>query len=122
MAPHLSDGVYVFCTFSTGELPHGLKPICTFAESEGLTAIIEKKEAQQLGLPIALEMRMITLTVHSALEAVGFIAAVSGRLALEGIPCNVVSAYYHDHLFVPARFANRAMEVLASLSASGTGN
>jgi hypothetical protein len=43
---------------------------------------------------------MITLTVHSDLEAVGLLAKVSNKLAQEGISINVVSAYYHDHIFV----------------------
>ena len=45
---------------------------------------------------------MITLDVHSSLESVGFLAAVSARLAAAGIPCNAVSAFHHDHLFVPS--------------------
>jgi len=45
---------------------------------------------------------MITLMVHSALDSVGLTAAVTRQLADEGISCNVVAGYFHDHLFVPA--------------------
>jgi hypothetical protein len=55
---------------------------------------------------------MITLNVHSSLEAIGLTAAVAGRLALHGISANVVAAYYHDHIFVPTADAERAVVVL----------
>ncbi len=44
---------------------------------------------------------LITLEVHSALAAVGMIAAVARALASEGISTNVVVAFYHDYVFVP---------------------
>ncbi|MEY2817195.1 MAG: hypothetical protein RL275_658, partial [Chloroflexota bacterium] len=50
------------------------------------------------------------------LEAVGLTAAVSKALTEANISCNVVAAYYHDHLFVPVKDADRAMDVLLSLS------
>ena len=61
-------------------------------------------------------MTWITLDVHSSLEAVGLTAAVSAALAEENISCNVVAAYYHDHLFVPVADAERAMETLMRLT------
>jgi len=59
---------------------------------------------------------MITLTVHSSLEAVGFLAAITGRLAEAGISVNAVSAYYHDHLFVAEHRADEALRLLQSMS------
>ena len=53
-----------------------------------------------------------------ALEAVGLTAAVSQALAQAGISCNIVAGYYHDHLFVPADEAKRALEVLEALARS----
>ena len=50
--------------------------------------------------------------MHSSLEAVGLLAEVARRLAAHGISVNVVSGYYHDHLFVPV---DRAEEALAAL-------
>jgi len=57
------------------------------------------------------------LTVHSSLEAVGFLAAVSARLAEAGIGVNAVSAFYHDHLLVPEHRADEAFRVLQDMSA-----
>ena len=63
-------------------------------------------------------MRQITLKVHSSLEAIGLTAAMSRALMEAGISANVVAAYYHDHIFVPAADAERAVEALRQLSAA----
>jgi hypothetical protein len=118
MTPQLQPGTFVFCTFPDGELPAGLAPIATFREAEGLTAIVTLDEAERAGVPYQLESSLITLSIHSSLEAVGFLAAVSAVLAHAGIPCNAVSAYYHDHLFVPREKAQRALELLMAVPAA----
>jgi hypothetical protein len=43
-------------------------------------------------------------------------AAMSAALTAEGVSANVVAAYYHDHIFVPAADADKAMAALASLA------
>ena len=58
----------------------------------------------------------ITLTIHSALNAVGLTAAVSTALTKHNISCNVVAAYYHDHIFVSIKDTEKAMEVLGEFS------
>ena len=69
-------------------------------------------------LPYSLVCVWITLTIHSSLEAVGLTAAVSSALTEANISCNVVAAYYHDHIFVPIADADRAMNVLLALTDS----
>lgn len=59
----------------------------------------------------------ITLTVHSSLEAVGLTAAVSKALAENAVSCNVVAAFYHDHLFVRQQDTAATLEILNELSA-----
>jgi hypothetical protein len=61
--------------------------------------------------------RMVTLTVHSALAAVGFLAATTTHLAAAGISVNAVSAFFHDYLFVPAERAEEAVEILWRMAA-----
>jgi hypothetical protein len=34
----------------------------------------------------------------------------------EAIPCNVIAAYYHDHIFVNFQDVQRAMKILDNLS------
>jgi hypothetical protein len=63
-------------------------------------------------------MRQITLRVHSALDGVGLTAAVASALSDAGIPCNMVAAFHHDHVFVPSSLAAAALDALRKLQAS----
>jgi hypothetical protein len=116
MHPILNDGEYVFCTLSTAQTIDPSKIIGSFKEKEGLTVILNKQVADDLALTYTHIAAWITLTVHSSLEAVGLTAAFSNALAKAGISCNVVAAYYHDHIFVAKQDAEKAIEVLKVLS------
>jgi uncharacterized protein len=110
MRPSLQAGEYVFCTVPA--IPATLEPLCIFREAEGITIIVRKEIADEWQLAYSYVAAWIVLTIHSSLDAVGFTAAISGRLAEAGISCNVVAAYFHDHLFVPVAEASRAMDLL----------
>jgi hypothetical protein len=110
----------VYCSFPDFRLPPGLEPICTFREAEGLTAIVEQAAADRVEVPHVFKARMITLTVHSSLEAIGLLASVATSLAAAGIPCNAVAAYHHDHLFVPIELADQALSVLHGIATDRT--
>lgn len=115
--PVLRDGEFGFCTIPHGEpIPSGLTPLLCFAEDEGTTLVIPLDQARAKGIACAFPSRMITLNVNSALDAVGFLAAIASRLAAAGISVNAVSAYHHDHVFVPASRADEAMRILSSLT------
>ncbi len=116
MQPKLHDGEFVYCTVDTTQHAATLNPLCTFQEEEAVTVIIPKQQADDASLPYSVICAWITLTVHSSLEAVGLTAAVSKALTEANISCNVVAAYYHDHIFVPIRDAQQAMQVLENLS------
>lgn len=118
MRPELQADVHVFVTVADGSpQPKDIEPVMIFREREGTTLILREDQAHDAGLTGTFRCRMITLTVHSALEGVGFLAAITARLSAAGIGSNPVSAFYHDHLFVPADRADDALRVLHELSA-----
>jgi uncharacterized protein len=115
MKPEMGEGV--FCSVSNSEeIPAALTPVHIFREREGTTCVVQREEAESARLSYQCASRLITLTVHSSLEAVGFLAAVTRRLAEAGISVNAVSAYYHDHLFVPEHRAEEALQLLRKMS------
>jgi hypothetical protein len=77
---------------------------------------LSKEKADAMNIPYATPCAWITLTVHSSLEAVGLTSAVSKSLTEANISCNIVAAFYHDHIFVPVKDAERAMNALQNLT------
>lgn len=116
MKPELHPGEYVYCLAPSWEIATQLKPIGIFHETEGLTVILPIRSAEEASLPYSTVCAWITLTVHSSLAAVGLTAAVSKALTEANISCNVVAAYYHDHIFVPIKDGERALQVLNDLT------
>jgi len=116
MSPQLNTGDYVFCSIADSSLLKGRDPLGSFREQEGLTVILERQVAEELGLGFDYVAAWITLNVHSALQAVGLTAAFASALGNAGISCNVIAGYYHDHLFVGQADAERAMSVLRTLA------
>ena len=117
MQPHLHESPYVFCSVDTEtyeQLP--FEPLGLFCEAEGVSLIVSEEQAREFDLAYDSIWACITLRVHSSLTAVGFLAAVTGKLAEAGISVNPVSAYYHDHLFIPWERRRQAMEVLLELA------
>lgn len=118
LEPHLVPGEYVFCSVlpAVAEDLEAFAALASFMEDEGLTLVLERGAADRAGLDYGHAFRCITLGVHSALDAVGLTAAVSARLAQSGISANVIAAYHHDHVFVPAARAEEALAALAGLA------
>lgn len=112
MKPVVSDETYVFATVENCSNTDALSPVMVFREREGTTLIVEQSKAVTAGLQHEFPCKMITLNVHSSLEAVGFLASVTQRLAKLQMGVNPVSGFYHDHLFIPI---DRAQEALAEL-------
>lgn len=86
-------------------------------EVEGRTYVVATADARSVGAPVEYESAWLTLSVWSSLEAVGLTAEVSRVLAAEGIACNVLAGFHHDHLLVPIARAGDAIRVLRALSA-----
>ena len=119
LAPVADSERYLFIT-----VPHGLEVADSrlrFVEEEGDTHIIRQEAAVAAGLcepgQAVGPFRCITLGVHSSLQAVGLLAAVTRVLAAADISVNAVAGYYHDHLFVEERDTDRALALLRELAA-----
>ncbi len=116
MKPKHNAGEFVFCKTANLEEINLSQIVMTFKEEESTTLITKKEIADELNLAYSFVASWITLTVHSSLEAVGLTAAFSKALSENGISCNVVAAYYHDHIFVDKKDTDKAMEILNKFS------
>lgn len=116
MKPEYNPGDYVFCKVDNLENVNLDEIEMFFKEKEAITLIIKKEIADKLKLDYSVVMSWITLTVHSSLEAVGLTAAFSKALSEHEISCNVVAAFYHDHIFVNKKDTDKAMQILHSFS------
>jgi len=116
MKPKHNVGDYVFCSVVDLNTVKLKDVILVFKEEEGNTIIIEREVADNLKLEYPFIAAWITLTIHSSLEAVGLTAAFSTALSKEGISCNVVAAFYHDHIFVDKKDVERSMNILNKFS------
>lgn len=116
MEPVLNRGEYVFCTVENlDQIPDIEKTLFFFRENEAVTIVLEKNIADDWSLKYNYISSWITLNIHSSLEAVGLTAAFANALRKENISCNVVAAYFHDHIFVAVKDAEKAMDALDAL-------
>jgi hypothetical protein len=126
LEPILHNDLFVFLTIpnttiadTTANLAT-LQPHLLFQEAEGTTVVVTRDRADSHGLTdYVFPCRMITISVHSSLEAVGLIAAISAKLKDVGVSANVVSGFYHDHIFVPDGKEDVAMQALRDLTLEG---
>lgn len=116
MKPKYNLGQYVFCVVKNLDRIKLEDILMTFKEEEGITIIIRKEIADSLHLNYSFIASWITLTVHSSLEAVGLTAAFSKALSDNQISCNVVAAFYHDHIFVDIKDTEKSMHILNGFS------
>lgn len=115
----LHEPTYVFITIPpTQPLPPIPLPSIQliFQETEGTTVITTLELATSHQLSYSFPCKMITLNVQSSLDAVGFMAVIATRLADSGMGVNPVSAFFHDHLFVPVGREAEAVVILGQLA------
>jgi len=106
-------------TFVTGDWPALRAPAHAIVdEEEGRTYVVAVEDAVAAGAPVGFVAVWLTLRVWSSLEAVGLTAAVSTALAADGISCNTIAGFHHDHVLVPVDRADDAIRVLRSLSST----
>ena len=119
LEPVLNPGVYVFASVKDGQAIDPAVVVASIREPEGLSVITSETDAAIAGLNVLFKCAWITLTVNSALDAVGLTAAFATALGRSGVSCNVVAGAYHDHIFVPLESAHAAMRVLHQLQRDG---
>jgi len=125
LSPTLQEGEFYFAslrpaTSTAGALADAARAaaIGTFREAEGLSLILPAAHTELPdGAARSTTQRLISLEVHSSLEAIGLTAIVSQRLAELSISCNVVAAFHHDHIFVSADKADAAVDALRGIQA-----
>jgi len=116
MSPVLDERVYAYALIQSGSDIRAISPVAVFWETESLSVIAERDVLMAQGYEISFPCRRISLMVFSSLEAVGLTAAVSTALAQADISANMVAAFHHDHVFVPDKDAERALNTLKALS------
>jgi len=124
MTPVLKDGLYIFGSTDDPAIiaAAAIDSLATFREEEGTALVLREAEAARHGFDRSMPMRRIVLEVFSALDGVGLTAAVATALADEGIPCNMIAAYHHDNVFVPAEMADRAVAILEEVQRAAAGS
>ena len=116
LRPELDDREHGFATLGPRQpWPEDFRPIATFEERHGTSIIAPMTELEAAKLDPVGGWALITLGFHSRLDGIGLTAKVSNALAAARIPCNVVAAFHHDHLFVPWNRRERAMAILDRL-------
>ena len=91
-------GTFAYVHVAAGTPP---PPVVVAMIDEGATTTYVVDADSPLGQAASFRAAWLTLTVHSALEAVGLTAAVATALATADIPANVLAGYLHDHVLVP---------------------
>lgn len=126
MKPVLKQGAFFFCTTNDATVAAMLLPcsLAIFREDEGTALVLAEDDARRHGFDVSMPMSRIVLEVFSALDGVGLTAGVASALADEGIPCNMIAAYHHDNVFVPAAMRHRAVSILDDVQrlAASAGN
>ncbi len=116
LKPAVRHGEFVFVVVDD-ELVDTLSYEARIRETEGISLVMRRADADAAGLSYDFVGAWITLAVHSSLAAIGLTAAVASALAERRISCNVIAGYHHDHLLVPLHRADDALGALRKLSA-----
>ena len=114
--PELSEEEYIFCTYKNRS-PKLIESDswAIIQEQEGTTYILERRKAEKYQIEFESVFKRITIKIFSSLNAVGLTAVISRRLANLGISANIVSGYFHDHIFIPTEKANEAKRAIEEI-------
>jgi hypothetical protein len=115
MEPRLNVGVYVFATVGSLAEVDGSSIVALVQEPEGLSVVMTETDALRQGIAHEFHSSWITLTVMSALEAVGLTAAFARALDDVQVSCNGIADHHHDHIVVPTESTDPALAALRGL-------
>ena len=105
LTPKLLDGAFEYKAIKNDEaVPRNA--VAMIKESEAVTIIVPTNKTDR-----EVWAWIVNATVTS-LTATGITAAFSVALNKAKIPCNVIAAYYHDHILVPYSMKDKAVEIL----------
>jgi len=116
LSPQLNEGVFVFCSVENAKNINEEYIMASIIETKGKTIVLKREVADSLKLSYSVTMNWITLNVNSSLELVGLGAIISQKFAYNRITYNLIAGYYHDHIFVPIKDTERALNLLHELS------
>jgi len=117
MEPVLHGDEYVLCSILCDQESKISAPcVMRFQEEEGVTLILKRNDAERENISFSYPCKMITFNIKSSLFAEGFLAMIIKHLASAEISVNAVSAFHHDHIFVPTDKAEIAFKLLTELS------
>ena len=106
-------GTFAYIQVAAGTPP---PPVVAAMIDEGATTTYVVDADSPLAHEATFRAAWLTLTVHSALEAVGLTAAMATALAAADIPANVLAGALHDHVLVPEDRADEAIRILRALA------
>ncbi|GAB3305406.1 ACT domain-containing protein [Epidermidibacterium keratini] len=116
LTPRMRSGKFVFAAIKPTKLELLRRADAVITEDEGITAVISKDIASEQNLDYEYVAAWITLSAQTGLHVVGVTAVVSSAFAEAGISCNVLAGLNHDHLLVPWKQREDAIEVIRDVS------
>ncbi len=116
LEPRMRSGKFVFTAIGPAKLELLRRADAVITEDEGITAIISKDIARDQNLDYEYVAAWITLSAQTGLHVVGVTAMVSSAFASAGISCNVLAGLHHDHLLVPWKQREDAIELIQEVS------
>jgi hypothetical protein len=109
-------GRYVFVSVPPGRLLRvDVQPLAMVTEAEGTTYVVHQEDADRDHYRYDFVGAWLSLRVHSSLSGVGLTAAISRALADAGVPANMLTGTYHDHVLVPLEQVDNARAAMLAL-------
>ena len=113
------EGEYVFALVE--QIPTGIDAFAIIRDDDLYTVVVDKDQAQAIGLPTDKTYAHIHLGLQADLDSIGITATISQVLSARSIVANVIACARHDHLFVQADRAQEAADVLTELGRNAQG-